>query len=68
MVLEKDGENMLDRSCENWRIVTKGQGERNILHTGKGRKANWIGHILRRNCLLKHAIEGKLEGRIEVMG
>jgi hypothetical protein len=36
--------------------------ERNILHTIKGRKANWIGHILRRNFLLKHVIEGKLEG------
>jgi hypothetical protein len=42
--------------------------ERNILHTVKRRKANWIGHILRRNCLLKHVIEGKKEGRIEVMG
>jgi hypothetical protein len=27
-----------------------------------------IGHILRRNCLLKHAIEGKLEWRIEMTG
>jgi hypothetical protein len=27
--------------------------ERNILHEIKRRKANWIGHILRRNCLLK---------------
>jgi hypothetical protein len=25
----------------------------------------WIGHIMRWNCLLKHVIEGKLEGRIE---
>jgi hypothetical protein len=40
--------------------------ERNILHTVKRRKANWIGHILRRNCLLKHVIEGKIEARIEV--
>jgi hypothetical protein len=30
------------------------------------RKANWIGHILYRNCLLKHVIEGKTDGRIEV--
>jgi hypothetical protein len=36
---------------------------RNILHTIKRRKAKWIGHILRRNCFLKHVIEGKLEGR-----
>jgi hypothetical protein len=39
-----------------------------ILQTIKRRKANWIGHILRRNCLLKHVIEGKREGRIEVTG
>ena len=29
------------------------------------RKANWIGHILRRNCLLKQVIEGKIK-EIEV--
>ena len=42
--------------------------ERNILHTIKSRKGNWIGHILRRNCSLKHVIEGEREGRIEVTG
>jgi hypothetical protein len=39
-----------------------------ILHRIKIRKSNWICYVLRRNCLLKHAIEGKLEGRIEMMG
>ena len=34
----------------------------------KRKKANWIGHILRRNCLLKQVIEGKIEGRVEVTG
>jgi hypothetical protein len=33
--------------------------ERNILHTIK-RKAYWIGHFFRRNCFLKHVIEGKI--------
>ena len=42
--------------------------KRNILPTIKSRKAYWIGHILRRNCLLKGIIEGKIEGRVEVMG
>jgi len=51
--------------------------ERNILcahththtHTHThAQKANSIGRILRRNCLLKHAIEGNTEGIIEVMG
>jgi hypothetical protein len=35
---------------------------RNILHKIKRGKANWIGYILRRNFLLKHLIEGKIEG------
>jgi hypothetical protein len=43
-------------------------GERNILQTIQRRKANWIGNILCRDCLLKHIIEGKIEGRIEVTG
>jgi hypothetical protein len=34
--------------------------ERNDLHTVKRRKANWIGHILRRNRLVKYVIEGKM--------
>jgi hypothetical protein len=31
-------------------------------------KANWIGHILRRNCLLQRVIEEKIQGEIEVTG
>ena len=42
--------------------------DRKILHTIKRRKANCIGHIFRRNCPLKHVIEGKIEGRIKVAG
>jgi hypothetical protein len=30
-----------------------------ILQTIKRRKANWIGQILGRNCILKHIIEGE---------
>jgi hypothetical protein len=40
--------------------------QRNILHEISKRKANWIGHILRRNCLLRLVIEGKIKGGIEV--
>jgi hypothetical protein len=43
-----------------------GKKERSILQTIERRKANWIGHILRRNCLLKNGVEGKIEGRVEV--
>ena len=42
--------------------------ERNIIHTMKRMKANWIGHISRWNCLLKHVIEEEIEGRMEVTG
>ena len=31
-------------------------------------KANWIGHILYRNCLLQRVIEGKIKDGIEVRG
>jgi hypothetical protein len=40
----------------------------NILHEIRKRKANWIGHILRRNCLLQRVIEGKIKEGIEVTG
>jgi ppGpp synthetase/RelA/SpoT-type nucleotidyltranferase len=50
----------------NEEVLQRVKEERNILHKIQRRKANWIGHILSRNCLLKHVIEGKLEGRIEM--
>jgi hypothetical protein len=52
----------------NEEVLHRVKKERNILHTIKGRKAKWIGHILHRNCLLKHVIVGKLEGEVEVTG
>jgi hypothetical protein len=44
-VLEKDGEDELDRSREKWRNVTQSQGRKNILHKTKRRKADCVGHI-----------------------
>jgi hypothetical protein len=67
VVLEKAGEEQLDGTCEN-EVLHRVKEERNILQTVKRRKANWIGHILRRNCPLKQVIEGNIEGRIEVTG
>jgi hypothetical protein len=37
-----------------------------ILHEISKRKANWICHILRKNCLLRQVIDGKIKGGIEV--
>jgi len=36
--------------------------ERDILPTVQRIKTNCIGHILHKNCLLEHVIEGKIEG------
>ena len=50
----------------NEEVLHRVKEERNILHTIDRRKANWIGHILHRNCLVKHAIEGELDRMIDV--
>ena len=44
------------------RKIYRVKEERNIIHTVKRRKANWIGHIWCRNRLLKHVFEGKRDG------
>jgi hypothetical protein len=44
------------------------KGLRNILHEISKWWANWFGHILRRNCLLRQVIEGNIRGRREVTG
>jgi hypothetical protein len=49
-------------------VLLRVKEQRNFLHEIRKRKANWIGHILRRNCLLQGVIEGKIQGRIEVTG
>ena len=50
----------------NEEVLLRVNEKRNILHEIRKRKANWIGHILRRNCLLQQVIEGKIKGQIEV--
>ena len=65
MVLEKDGEDQLDH-VRNEEVLLRVSKQRNILHEIRKRKANWIGHILRRNCLLKQVMEGKIKGKMGV--
>jgi hypothetical protein len=52
----------------NEEVILRVNEQRNILNEISKRKANWIGHILCRNCLLWQVIEGKIKGRIEVTG
>jgi len=47
-------------------VLLRVNDQRNILHQIRKRKANWISHILSRNCVLKQVIEGKIKGEIEV--
>jgi hypothetical protein len=49
-------------------VLLRVKEQRNIPHEIRKRKANWIGHILRRNCLLERDIKGKIQGGIEVTG
>jgi len=46
----------------NEEVLLRLNEQRNILHEIRKRKANWIGHILRRNCLLQQVVEGKIQG------
>ena len=52
----------------NEEVLLRVKEQRNILHEIRKRKANWMGHILRRNCLLQRVIEGKIQGETEVTG
>jgi hypothetical protein len=53
---------------EHENVLLRVKGQKDILHEIRKRKANWIGHILRRNCLLQRVIEGKIKGGIKVTG
>ena len=46
----------------NEEVLLRVKDQRNILREISKRKANWIGHILHRNCLLQRVIEGKING------
>jgi hypothetical protein len=55
-------------NVRNGEVLLRVKDQRSILHEIRKRKANWIGHILRRNCLLQQVGEGKIKGGIEVTG
>jgi len=50
----------------NEEVLLRVKEQRNILHETTKRKANWIGHILHRNCLLQRVIKREIKGKIEV--
>jgi hypothetical protein len=54
------------RNLSTEEVLLRIKEQRNILHEISKRKANCFGHILRRNCLLRQVIEGKIKEGIEV--
>jgi hypothetical protein len=48
----------IDR-VRNEEVLLRVNEQRNILHEIRKRKANWIGHILRRNCFLNTLLKGR---------
>ena len=46
----------------NEEVLLTVKEQRNILQEISKREANWIGHILCRNCILQRVIEGKVKG------
>jgi hypothetical protein len=52
----------------NEEVLLRVKEQKNIPHEISKRNANWVGHIIRRNCLLRQVIERKIKGGIEVTG
>jgi hypothetical protein len=46
---------------KNKDVLLRVKEQRNILHEIRKRKANWIGYIMRRNCLLQRVTQGKIK-------
>jgi hypothetical protein len=49
---------------KNEEVLHTAKEEWNILHTIQWSKFDWIVQIFCRNCLLKHVIEGKIQGMV----
>ena len=62
MMLERERDGQLDWSYEKWNI-TKCQGVKEHTKYNKIKKANLVGHILRRNYLPKHVIKDEKDGK-----
>jgi hypothetical protein len=59
-MLSKETEDSWIERLRTEKILHTFEEARKILHTLKRNKANWMGHILRRNCLLNHVIEEEM--------
>jgi len=67
-VLKKDGKKFSWPDRERNEVLHKSQGGQYYPMYSKRSRAFLIGHIFRKNCLLKHFIKRQIVGRIEVKG
>ena len=51
----------LSDHVRNEEVLLRANEQRNILHEIRKQKANWIGQILRRNCLLTYLLTYSME-------
>ena len=63
MDVEKDGEISWKDKKTHVEVLDLIREERNLVDTILKRKKNWIGHIIRREGLLKTVTEGRMEGK-----
>ena len=63
MVLEKTEKISWADRVTNEAVLHRVKKDRKVLHTVKIRKANWIGHVLRGKCLLKHFRKDRSDGK-----
>jgi hypothetical protein len=54
-------EKIIWTDCMKSEVLPTDKEERNIMHTMKQGKDNWISHIFHRSCLLKHAIKEEVK-------
>ena len=62
MWLEKDGACKVDK-VKNAVVLERVEEGRIMLELIRKRKRNWLGHWLRRNCLVKDSLEGMVNGK-----
>ena len=60
MVLEENGKIKWSEKVTNERVLGRIGERRTLINNILRRKANWVGHIARRNYLLHDAIEGQM--------
>ena len=64
MGMEKNGACKMSRQNKKFSSARKsGRKQKIMLELIRKRKINWLGHWLRRNCLLKDALEGMVNGK-----